>query len=241
MEPRAGPLGAVIAYGLLVGLAVCGCAHEPEAAQRPTDASPQPAESRPAATRVDNPCGPLTGSPLMTHQVAAFTSLPLQAVMPVLHRALESAGTAAHGTRPWGGERNGIAGASFGSASYQLGVDACVEELKAMSLAVLSPGGGPAAPVAADARPLPNANASTIGTAFDAWRGRTAEDERAIATLALVVQEQVHTHAGLSVVEVRGETAVARNAGVTLVDKETREALWLFSRAVRMSTGGRAG
>jgi hypothetical protein len=43
-------------------------------------------------------------------------------------------------------------------------------------------------------------------------------------------------HPSLVLMVVRGNGTGARNAGVALVDIQTREALWLFGQAVRMST-----
>jgi hypothetical protein len=115
-----------------------------------------------------------------------------------------------------------------------------VEELKKMAVAILSSDSG-VDPASSDARPLRDPDAAAIGAAFDAWVRSEPGDDRAIADLARAIEDAISNHPTLSLVRVRGDGIVARNAGVALVDVQTREALWLFGRAVRMSTGQRGG
>jgi hypothetical protein len=224
----------VSSYALLLVLVLCGCIQESEASQSKAAAS-QKTGSKPIAATVNEPCASVHGSSLMGHTVAKFDSEQLSAAMPGLQHAIESGSKAAYGTRPWGGEGNGIAGATFGLAGYRLGADECTEELKKMTVAVLSSDIG-ADLAFSEVRPLRDADVAAIGEAFDAWVRTKPEDDRAVAALARAVKDAITTYPNLLPFAVRGGGTVARNAGAALVDVQTREALWLFARAVRMST-----
>jgi hypothetical protein len=82
-------------------------------------------------------------------------------------------------------------------------------------------------------------DAAKVAAAFDAWVRGGAEEERAIAELAGRIGAAGGRYPKLQLFLVKGGGATARNAGVAMVDPDTREAVWFFGRAVRMTADRR--
>jgi hypothetical protein len=190
-----------------------------------------------AKAAADQSCAPVPGaSP--GRAVAEPASADLSALGHAVRPALDAAKAAAAGTRRWGAEEDGSAGATYDARSYRLGPGACASELEQMAAAVLAP--DPAGSAShAQARQIAGADATAIGASFDAWVRSGAEEDRAAADLAQQIAGFTATHADLQAYIVRGGGATARNAGVAIVDPRTREAVWLFARAVRLTTDRR--
>lgn len=170
--------------------------------------------------------------------VPAPTSADLSGFGRAVQPALDAARAAAAGVRRWGGEDDGSAGATYDVRTYRLGPDECVSELEQMAAGMTA--SEPAdASVFAEARPIARIDATEIGASFDAWLRSGPEEERTAADLAGEIARFTGAHAGLQAYIVRGGGATARNAGVAIVDPRSREAVWLFARAVRLTTDRR--
>jgi hypothetical protein len=185
----------------------------------------------------DQSCAPAPGaSP--GRAVAAPTSADLSALGRAVGPALDAAKAAAAGTRRWDAAEDGSAGATYDVRSYRLGPGACVSELEQMAVAMLAPQPAGSAPSAA-VRQIAGADATEIGASFDAWVRSGPEEDRAAADLAEQIAGFTAAHADLQAYVVRGGGATARNAGVAIVDPRSRETVWLFARAVRLTTDRR--
>lgn len=185
----------------------------------------------------DQSCAPVPGaSP--GRALAEPASTDLSALGRTVRPALDAAKAAAAGVRRWEAGADGSAGATYDARSYRLGPGECVSELKQMAAAMVGPGPADASAFA-EARPLARVDATEIGASFDAWVRSNPEEDRAAADLADRIAEFAAAHADLQAYIVRGGGATARNAGVAIVDPRTREALWLFARAVRLTTDRR--
>jgi hypothetical protein len=148
--------------------------------------------------------------------------------------ALAGAAKAASGVRNWSPNEKGVAGSSFGSRRYQLGGGACVQELEQMVARELASGAHEPKSIV-EVRRLTEVDAAKIDATFDAWvRGGKAE-ERAVAGLSEQIAAAGRKHHNLQLFVVKGGLDTARNAGVSVVDPGTREAIWFFGRAVRIS------
>lgn len=185
----------------------------------------------------DQSCAPVPGaSP--GRALAEPTSADLSALGRVVRPALDAAKAAAAGIRRWGAEEEGSAGATYDARGYRLGAGGCVSELQQMAAAMF-----PAVPADsasyAEAREIAGVDAGQIGASFDAWVRSGPEEDRAAADLAEQIAQFAAAHADLQAFVVRGGGATARNAGVAIVDPRSREAVWLFGRAVRMTTDRR--
>jgi hypothetical protein len=182
-------------------------------------------------------CAPVPGA-ARGGSIAEPRSADLAAVGRALPGDLKRARAAAAGIRRWDRETEGSAGASFGTTSYRFGADSCAAELERMAAGTFAPEGADAA-VHAEVRSLAAADANTIGAAFDAWVRSGPAEDRAVAALAERIADSAAAHADLQVFVVKAGGATARNAGVAVVDPRSREAIWVFGRAVRMTTDRR--
>lgn len=185
----------------------------------------------------DQSCAPDPGaSP--GRALAEPASADLSALGRTVRPALAAANAAAAGVRRWDAEADGSAGATYDARSYRLGSGECVSELKQMAAAMLAPDPADASAFA-EAHRLIRVDATEIGASFDAWVRSGPEEDRAAADLADQIAGFAAAHADLQAYVVRGGGATARNAGVALVDPRSREATWLFARAVRLTTDRR--
>ncbi len=182
-------------------------------------------------------CTPVPGA-APGGSVAEPRSADLAAVGRAVHAALEEARVAAAGIRRWDRETEGSAGATFGTSSYRFGADSCAAELERMAAGTFAPESGDAA-VHAEVRSLAAADANAIGAAFDAWLRSGPAEDSTVAVLAERIADSAAAHADLQVFVVKAGGATARNAGVAVVDPRSREAIWVFGRAVRMTTDRR--
>lgn len=170
--------------------------------------------------------------------LAEPTSADLSALGRVVRPALDAAKAAAAGIRRWGAGEDGSAGATYDARSYRLGPGGCVSELEQMAAAMLAPDPTGSAS-RAEALQIVEVDAAKIGASFDAWVRSGPEEDRAAADLAEQIARFAAAHADLQTYVVRGGGATARNAGVAIVDPRSREAVWIFARAVRLTTDRR--
>ncbi len=172
--------------------------------------------------------------------IDAATSAALVAAGPSLEENLEGAANAARGVRRWNREGGGAAGAVYATQSYRLGPEACVDELVQMARLTLA-GGPDAESFQGRARPLQADEPAEIEAAFAAWVRSGPEEEAAVAALARQLAGFGTEHPDLLLFGVDGEAVKIRHAGIALVDPRTREALWVYGRAVQGSAHRRDG
>jgi hypothetical protein len=170
--------------------------------------------------------------------VATLASADLSGLKRAVQPALEAAKAAAAGIRPWGGADDGSAGATYDVRSYRLGPGECASELEQMAAGMAA--SEPAdANAFAEARPFGRVDVAEFTAAFDAWVQRGPEEERTAAALSQEIARFAAAHADLQAYLLKGGGATTRNAGVAIVDPRSREAVWLFARAVRLTTDRR--
>lgn len=208
----------ILVFMAVLGMVACGVGSAEEV-------------DRMAAARA---CDPVPGaSP--GGSVSELRSPDLSTAGRTLGAALEEANGAARGMRRWALEE-GAAGATYATSSHRFGGGGCVTELERMVTETFAPSDG----AVSEARLLTEIDATKIDASFDAWvRDRPAED-RAVAGLAERIEAFAGARPDLQVYVVKGGSAVARHAGVAIVDPRTREAIWIFGRAVRISAHRRS-
>jgi hypothetical protein len=127
----------------------------------------------------------------------------------------------------------GTEGATYDVRAYRLGAGSCGDELQVMVTDVLGP--SPDDDMwYVEARPLRYVEATKIDAAFDADSRSGPREERAVVRLAETIEAFVAAHPDLRVFIVNGgwgDAVGARDAGVAIVDPDTREALWICGAA----------
>jgi hypothetical protein len=159
--------------------------------------------------------------------VRRFTSPSLRSLRRAIRSPLAAAKRAAPGMRRW---REGVEGSTYDVRAYRLGARSCGEELKAMVTDVLRPSPDDFVWYV-EARPLRYVEAPKIDAVIDADRRSGPREERAVRRLAETIESFVAAHPGLYVYIVNGgwaDAVGARDAGVAVVDPDTREAFWIF-------------
>jgi hypothetical protein len=171
-------------------------------------------------------CDPSPGAPAV-RGIRRFASPTLQSLRRTIRSPLAAAKRSAPGMRRW---PEGMEGSTYDVRAYRLGARSCGEELEAMVTDVLRPSPDDFVWYV-EARPLRYVEARKIDAVIDADRRSGRREERAVRRLAETIESFVAAHPGLRVFIVNGgwaDAVGARDAGVAVVDPDTREAIWIF-------------
>jgi hypothetical protein len=159
----------------------------------------------------------------------------LDSMLSEIQPVLERTNSVASGARRWSTDSNHIAGAGLSWVSYALAGPHCTAELENMvrAASAILPR---YAPFEYRAERFDAPDAARVASAMKAWVPENADHQRALDVAADHIANTIAQHPQIRVFSARAESAVARMVGVTLLDPQNCEAVWLFGQAVKMST-----
>jgi hypothetical protein len=190
-------------------------------------------------TRIPNSGPHAEAPPALSAPIKATEATLKSSELAVLARevqpAYEAAQRATVGLHFWNEDHKDVAGVTVQVASYQLGSGQVEDQLRrAVTVEFGSSANAGSTEIA-----IRSLQQSDARHAFDGSARADDAAGRSIGEFAESLVRNSQARRGLDVFQATVVGATARNSGVAIVDLQTREAVWYFARAVRMTTDRR--